>query len=127
MGAVGQEFGDVLQEWEGSSERQSVISLDAGRLEETLESCRAVLTDIEASISKATKRIVTDPDYLNGAVEITKRERVAYGLTFKDLKLFSARIKQGRIDLRLQREKLVQEMIRTAPSRRDIGLGYDGE
>lgn len=112
LSAVGRQFSDVVQELEGSPvERQSSISFDTDRLEKTMDRCRAVLNDIENSISKATKRIATDPDYLDDVVELTERERVAYGLTDADLRIFSLRVRQGTTQLRLQREQLVQQML----------------
>ncbi|KAL8722975.1 MAG: hypothetical protein Q9181_007385 [Wetmoreana brouardii] len=117
ISAVGRDFSDVVQELEESPEqKQSAISFDIGHLEETVERCKAVLIDIETSISKATKRIATDPDYLDRFVELTRRERVAYGLTDEDLKIYSLRLRQGMTELRLQRELLVQQMLLVDPS-----------
>ncbi|KAL8637104.1 MAG: hypothetical protein Q9228_005588 [Teloschistes exilis] len=120
MSAVSRQFGDVVQEIEGSSaEKQSEFSFDADRLMKTTKACRAVLKDIKASVSLATGRVATDPDYLKRAVEMSPRERVAYGLTETDLRLVALRVDQGTTELRLQKEQLVQQMVFLDPSSTD--------
>lgn len=112
MSAVSRQFGDVVQEIDGSSaEKQSEFSFDADRLMRTTKACQAVLKDIKASVSQATGRVATDLDYLKRAVEMSPRERVAYGLTETDLRLIALRVEQGTIELRLQKEQLVQQIV----------------
>ncbi|KAL9579231.1 MAG: hypothetical protein Q9212_005228 [Teloschistes hypoglaucus] len=94
----------------------------------TTKACRAVLNDIRSSISKATRRVATDPDYLDRVVEMSQRECAAYGLTEADLGLFALRVGQGTTELRLQKEGLLQQMASLKSSARDsTGIGSDAD
>ncbi len=115
MSDVGQDFGDVIHAI-GEDRSMRLWSRkfpDMTAVEHTIQTCRNVLEEIETAISKATKRLATDPDYLNHVVRLTKREREAYGLTDIDLRILYLKVQRAVADLSLQKESLIFADFRT--------------
>ena len=115
MSDVGQDFGNIVREiGENRSSRLLSRNLPSTTaVESTIESCRDILDEIETAISKATKRIATDPDYLDHVVRLNRREREAYGLTDIDLSILYLKVRRAVADLSQQKEVLIFAALRT--------------
>ena len=113
MGSESHQLSSVVEELDGlPADRRTAARFDTNSLGLHMDGCRATLEDMEASIMKATQRISTDPDYLRRRVQLTERESKTYGLSNEDLQIYLSRVRLGSVALRLQRKRLVQEMLR---------------
>ncbi len=123
MGAIGQQFGEVIQEVEKSPKEISAERLpDIPRVTATIKQCQEILKTIESSIAEATKRIATDPDFPDKVVHLRKRELEQYGLTHKGLRILSLKIQQLSGDLELQKESLVLANLRHEEQSKYVAL-----
>ena len=111
MSAVGQDLGDVVKEVDhGSTHALPDGSRGFETIDKTIEDCKAALERIDTSIAKGMDRIATDPDYLDRLINLTTREREAFGLTELDIRRAAAKIEYATTKLRLQKSKLVKAL-----------------
>ncbi|KAL8870265.1 MAG: hypothetical protein Q9174_003652 [Haloplaca sp. 1 TL-2023] len=124
MGSESHRLSGVVEDLEAFPvDRRTTVRFDTSSLQQYIDGCWATLKDMEASITKATGRISTDPDYLNRRVQLSERECNAYGLTDEDMEIYLSRVRIGTVALQLHRKKLVEEMLRLGLTETDNDSG----